>query len=475
MSARWLAGSALAMTLALPAAGRAQGAPPVPPTTGVSATTPAETPSELKVAPAAATDVIMVDPTEAAEQAAADLEASTTLTDEDAGALEAATPSQLLKFYGFGDVGYRHFFVPGDSPWFQFLNRRPSFFVGNLNLYLDAQLSERWRTLAEVRFTYLPHGSPDTSLASALATRQDNQVADYTDFSRSQAVGGIMLERATLEYNPFTFLTVSAGHWLTPYGVWNVDHGSPTIIGVAAPFIIGAELLPASQVGFLAQGTKPLFGDYDLGYALGVSNGRVDQVPFEDLDGNKAVTARLSLTFHGWGDATLGATMYRGRSTTGVNELFFVSGKPKSRLNVVEQYDEASYAADFRWVWRGVHVQTEWLVNERHYTARGRPRGRDGGLQPDKRNLGGYVLGGYRLPFFGIMPYAKFEYSAEPQLQSLGLAEQVTVLTAGLNLRPEPRVVFKVEYARGSFTGGGPQGFAGNTLQGLDMQAAWAF
>ncbi len=400
---------------------------------------------------------------------------STQLTDEDLGALEDANPQQLLKFYGFGDLGYRHFFERSDSPWFQLLNRKPSFFVGNLNLYFDAQLSAKWRALAEVRFTYLPHGAPDTTFSTPLATRRDQQVADYTDFSRDQTVGGIVLERATLEYAAFPFLTIKAGHWLTPYGIWNVDHGSPVIIGVTAPFIIGAKLFPPSQVGLLAQGSLPIHGDLELAYALGVSNGRVDKVPFEDLDGNKAITARAALVFHGLGEATLGGTLYTGRATQGVNEFYFVAGKPHSRLDVTQQFDELSVAADLSWEWQRFHFQTEGLLNDRRYTERGRPRSSKGALQPDTRNVGWYALLGYRTTFLGTMPYAKVEHSAEPELQSRGLAERVTLLTAGLNLRPEPRVVLKAEYSRARFTGAGTEGFTGSTLQGLDMQAAWAF
>jgi hypothetical protein len=397
------------------------------------------------------------------------------LEEDESGPLEGTSAGSPVKIYGFGDIGYRQLFVPKNSPWLLFLNREPSFFVGNLNLYFDAQLAKRWRALAEFRFTYLPQGAPDTSLSTNQVKRYDASYADYTDFSRSHSVGSIVIERATLDYSAFSWLTVSAGQWLTPYGIWNVDHGSPVIIGVSLPFVIGAQLLPKSQVGLLAQGSTTLTRDLELGYALGLSNGRTDEVPYEDLDNNKAVTARLSLTYRGLGDLTLGGTMYTGRATQGYNELYLVNGSPKSQLDVTAQYDEISYATDLKWEWRDFHLQTEWIVNDKRYTDRGRPTGPNGGLRPDKRNFGGYGLIGYRTPLFGIMPYVKAEYSPEPQSQSIGVADQVVLYTGGLNFRPEARVVFKAEYSYGYFPGADPKGFAGNSIKGLDMQAAWAF
>lgn len=412
-------------------------------------------------------------PAEVTTRAAAD--EPLTLDEDEAGALDSAAAGSPIKLYGFGDIGYRQLFVPQNSPWLLFLNRQPSFFVGNLNIYFDAQLAKRWRALAEVRFTYLPNGAPDTSLRTDTVNRTDTFVADYTDYSRNHPVGGIIIERATLEFSAFPWLNIAAGHWFTPYGIWNVDHGSPVIIGVAPPYIIGARLLPDSQVGLLAQGSGTLAPDFELSYALGLSNGRSDRIAYEDLDSNKAITARVALTYRGFGDLTLGATVYKGRATLGVNQLYITSDGPRSRLNVTEQFDELAYATDLKWVWHDLHFQTEWIMNDRRYTDRGRLPGPNGGLRPDKRDFGGYGLLGYRTPLFGIMPYFKAEYSPEPESEDVGVADKIALFTGGLNWRPEARVVLKAEYTYGYFPGADPKGFGGSSIKGLDMQAAWAF
>ena len=422
-------------------------------------------------------------PSEPSEPAgtAADDEAALAALTSDATADEAATEEgdpdapKPVQVYGFADITYRHLLIADDNPWLLFLNRHPSLFVGNLNLYLDAQLASRWRALFEVRFTYLPHGAHDIDLQTGNGSRESTTTGDYTDYSRGQSVGSIVIERAQVEWAVHERLTLKVGQWLTPYGIWNVDHGSPVIIGVSRPFILGAQLLPEHQVGLMADGSVPLGEQFQLGYMLSASNGRIDTVAYEDLDSNKALTARASLGYHGVGRLTLGATFYKGRHTSAVNQLFFDGNVPKSREQVRQQFDELSYAVDLLYRYEGLHLQSEWMVNDRRYTERGRPPGPNGGLRPDKRNWGGYGLLGYRTPFFTLMPYAKAEYSPEPQLQSIGIDDQIVILTFGINLRPLPAVVFKTEYFNGFFPDGDADSFAGYVIQGVDAQLAVSF
>jgi hypothetical protein len=207
-----------------------------------------------------------------------------------------------------------------------------------------------------------------------------------------------------------------------------------------------------------------------------ISNGRIDNAPaYEDLDSNKALTARAALTYHGTGKLTLGATFFTGRYTESVNQLVLIGTNPKSHARIDKQFDEVSYAFDLLWQYQGFHLQTEWIVNDRRFTDRGRTLGPNGGLRPDKRNWGGYGLIGYRTPWWTLMPYAKAEYSPEPQSQDIGVADQVVILNFGLNIRPLPNVVAKAEFAYGYFPNGDPKTFAGNSLQGIDLQLACSF
>ena len=398
--------------------------------------------------------------------------AAAELQDEQPGATDSLLSGESLKLYGFGDVGYRQMLVPKDSPWLVYLNRHPSLFVGHLNFYFDSQLAERWRALAEVRFTYLPQGGWRTS--DGVASHADTRKADYLDFTRDHPVGGLMIERAFIEYNAFSFLSVQAGQFLTPYGIWNVDHGSPVIIGVSPPYIVGARLLPDSQVGLLAHGKVGLVDDLELGYAVGLSNGRTDLIAYEDLDDNKAITGRLSLTYRGFGELTFGSTVYAGTTTDNTRAIYFEGSSPKSREDVHYQVEERSLALDLRLIKGDLQLQAEGIVNDRKFKEQGRPQ-LNAGLAPDRRNAGGYALVGYRTPLAGIMPYVKGEYSPDPSLQDIGVDDNVVLFTGGLNFRPVPRVVLKGEYTYGFFPNAKAGTFAENPIAGVDLQIAWAF
>src|SRR5262249_44391055 len=159
-------------------------------------------------------------------------------------------------------------------------------------------------------------------------------------------------------------LTLQAGQWLTPYGIWNVDHGSPVIIGVQQPYIVGAKLLPSTQVGVLAQGSFGVAEDTEVGYALGISNGRTDISAYQDLDANKAITARLSLTYRGLGALTIGSTGYTGENSDTLEGIYFEGSEPHSRELIKMREHERALAFDLRWDYSNLRFQAEAIMNE---------------------------------------------------------------------------------------------------------------
>jgi hypothetical protein len=449
--------AAPAPTTAVPAS-----APPAAAETAVAA--PAEPPPPAPIEPAA--------PPAAPEAAPADVEAGAAEAEaliEQLGS-ESGQEEYAVDIYGFIDFTYSHN-LGDQSPVAPF----NSFAVGNFNVYLASQLGDGFRSLAEVRFTYLPHGSAGSTATDFDGERTDTTVGDYTDLDRPIRWGGVVIERAWLEYEAHPLFIVRGGHWLSPYGIWNVDHGSPVIVGTRRPYIVGEGLIPTSQTGLEIYGTHG-FDELLLGYHLTLSNGRGPVDKYQDLNANKAVGGRLYARLDSsFGTVTLGLSGYRGDYTDSVSSFVFdPDGGASLSTTRLEDYDELSYAADLKWEYSGFWLQSEAIANEVAYEEGVRPAlqalpGADSGLVADYRRWGWYGLVGYRFDFLGIMPFFGTEYY-EPSGGSFIPSNHA--LFTGLNVRPTARVVLKVQHTYAWFPGADLDFGAYNFLA---TQAAWSF
>jgi hypothetical protein len=439
--------------------------PPAPAAAGPS-TGPASPPEAAPTAPFAEAAPTPPLP-EAAQTAAVDEAEAAALLDLSA---DMESESRAVDFYGFADFTYT-FDMGNDS------SAPSSFAVGNVNLYAQADLADGWRSLFEVRFMYLPHGTTPYNFDPASpAARTDTTVGDYSDIGHPVRWGGISIQRAWLEHQFHPALTIRGGHFLSPYGIWNVDHGSPVVIGVRRPYVIGEALLPQSQTGLQALGHLG-FGPAEFGYHLTLSNGRGPIDTHQDLDSNKAVGGRLygKLDSH-VGRFSLGVSGYRGKYTDSETAFSIADGEFAITTNVLNHYSELSFAADLKWEWEGALVQAEAVVNDIAYDEDHRPLdpavfGGPPGFAPDHQRRGVYGLAGYRTNFFNLMPFAGVEYY-DPGLRSV--FTPITVFWVGLNARPTPKVVLKVEYAyvHVSEVSGLPRSDA---VKFLETQAAWSF
>ena len=384
-----------------------------------------------------------------------------------------------LELYGFADFSYLQTLGKKTNILRQYVGAHPSFYVGHLNLYLASTLGENWRSLAEVRFTYSPLGDEDRQAADGTFPAPDTTAVDYAELQRTFSWGGIEIERAWIEYQPFDFLSIRGGEWLTPYGYWNDDHGSPTIITVHKPFPIGDTYFPEHQTGLIALG-KYFIGSAAIGYAATLSNGRGPYDAIRDLDNNKAVGGRVYLESSAFGNLTVGVDAYRGRYTASTKRYRVdnTGAQPTAVIyrTIDSAYDELSLGADVRWLWKGLHVQGEVMTNEAHYDDRYRPR--TVGFDPaptfaaDYRRVGGYLLVGYRTPWLNLMPYVMGEHSS---YTNSDLAPPAWAWSVGLNVRPTPNVILKAELALAHFEGMGSTGLGKDDLPYFGSQVAWAF
>lgn len=393
------------------------------------------------------------------------------------GLPEEALPSPdspSLDLYGFVDFTYTKNLDKSDVIYDKFPGYG-SFAVGNINLYAASNLSRNWRSLLEVRLLYLPHGADGPFSTNGSVARVDNNVGDYNDVQRPLRWGGIEIERVFLEYQATEWLAVQMGQWLTPYGIWNIDHGSPTVIPVRRPFVIGESLFPERQTGIEAHGAF-LSGTTTLGYHLSLSNGKGPVDEYLDLDSNSALGGRLYLRSTAVGTFTLGASTFYGKYTDRSKSYRPRAGVTPTVLEIVDpitvQYDELAFGADARWEHQGFLAQAEGIINQRNYVDPYR-RSDGGGIVADELNIGGYALLGYRTPFVGIMPYTMVEYY-NFALNTM-LPPAVTTST-GLNIQPQPSVVFKLQYQYvqlGNNTTSTE--LLRGTLHQVDAQAAWTF
>jgi hypothetical protein len=356
-----------------------------------------------------------------------------------------------LNVYGFADTSYWMLHWGHENA---LLADTSTFVSGNFALYLAKNFTRRARTLLEARFLFAPNGSTnaDGSVTNTVAQ-------DLGDFSRSVQWGGVVVERAYFEYELDPKLTIRAGHWLTPYGIWNIDHGSPTIIGVYRPYVIGEQLFPEHQTGIDLFG-HVYAGDYKLQYHATVSNGRSPTEAQHDTDAKPAFGGRLEVETP-W-DAKFGASFYAGRSES----------LPAILNGPTTAFDEVAVGGDAQWDRGGLHVQVEAAVRDRHYLAAKRAT-RGTGFVPDGRDFGMYALAGYRFDTrFNPMPYLEFEKDEPLDIQYYTNAYAIH---GGVNLRPAASFVLKVEAIGAWFKNDGVGLLAGEKALILTSQLAWVF
>jgi hypothetical protein len=390
--------------------------------------------------------------------------------------LQSTDPSNVekkLDIYGFSDFTYSGFAISKENRWNGYVNRYPGMGIGNLNVYLKGSLSERARSLVEIRFMYLPNGhsqiQPDGSVKYT-----DTKVLDPLELNRALKWGGIVIERAWVEYELHELATLRAGQFLTPYGIWNVDHGSPTIIGIRRPFVVTEAMLPEKQTGLELYGRRSLSNGL-LGYHLTVSNGRGLGEEYQDRDNNKAVGGRLFGTTMAFGELTAGVSFYTAKRT--LRKERWTLGADGGRVFVAtdaERSRELGLAADVKWRWENLLAQAELVSRRRSYDDNARARLTDyayPAFDPDNTRWGVYGLIGYRTPFAGIMPYLLFENATF----SNGDISQARGVHVGLNYRPEPALVLKAEVLHAWFPGALQKSFGVDNLTTYALQVAWVF
>jgi hypothetical protein len=404
-----------------------------------------------------------------------------TLDQEGAG--EDLDTNVPLAVYGFFDLSYVHLISADDTPGALIMPIVPSFLMSNINLYFFSQMTDSLSAILEFRFSYLPHGQ-QAGFETAIYFG-DTEVAHEGEFARvtTRVVdpfttqyfrqGGVAIERVHLTYSPFDWLQVIAGRFLTPYGIWNIDHGSPVVLPVRIPYMQIREMVPQAQTGLQIFGRLFMRDTWSFDYAVTLSNGRGSMDQVFDLDNNKGVGLRLRFNYAGEKVAlAFGGYGYYGTSTDNKQIITMQMNADMTldtenyarpmriKTETVDVYDEYVVSTDLLIEFFGVKLQSEYIWRYVDYQKAGMIGPSDVALKGGSpletyysaSFIGNdvYVLLAYELPLekwitpVRITPYFMYEHG-DPQDNTPQMAFDTFLF--GLNVKPSPYVVLKAEYS----------------------------
>jgi type II secretory pathway component PulJ len=170
----------------------------------------------------------------------------------------------LLRIRGFGDVDLR-----GDNyhPAGQ-LGDTTSFSLGELNLFVTSDISDRFHFLSEIVF----EAGPDNT---------------YGVIQGPGNEFGVDIERYLLTYSYSDYFNLSAGRYHTAIGYYNTafHHSTWLQTTTGRPLLFAFEdsggILPIHNVGVEAYGRIPS-GSLGLHYVAEIGNGRESRMPLEE-------------------------------------------------------------------------------------------------------------------------------------------------------------------------------------------------
>jgi hypothetical protein len=380
-------------------------------------------------------------------------------------AAENQTPAEVpnnlgkTRVFGFYDMSFGKQFTSSGGMGGTNMADKMTFMLSGLNVYLGNQITEKLKFLSELRFTYQPLGYE--TLTATGYSRTDTTVTDSSSL-QTYRLGGVSIERVQTTYVFSDYLGVTAGSFLTPYGIWNVDHGTPVLIMCRAPGAQIMEFVPSKQLGIQIFGKVFFAKNFTFDYAGTISNGRGPMDTVYDLDNNKGIGLRWKLSYEKDDfSAAIGQYGYTGKYTD-------VTKSQDMKMNTVvtptNQYTEYDLANDLLIKFHGLRLQSEAVFKEVKYAV---PPASVQGYSASYLAHTVYGLLAYELPesWTGgkvrIMPYIYEEWINTSDISTMGT---LRVNVAGINIRPYTNLVLKLEYLK-----------VGSDLQSLTSQLAVTF
>lgn len=445
--------------------------PAAPPTTPEQAVTPAPTPepvAEVETAPPSAGAPAPAAP--AAETNSPALGAEVEALKAQVAALKAKqeeaemnallteepveVEEPMFKVYGFMDMGIQGTWVNKKALVAALFDTNAiTFATGNINLYFDFNPHPDWRALAEIRFTGAPHGNIESfgGITGTPFERTNTQQYDPNGTVINAPVWGgySVIERAYIEWNRYQQFQLLVGHFFTPFGIWNVDHGQPTLISLALPQFIQQTFMPLRQTGVQALGSF-FAGDWEIAYRAWLTNGRTEE-NWLDYTNDKAFGGRVFVRNESGKVRTqIGASYHHGKVE---NKVVDITGAPPFTEDVefnaysTMAYHEDIFGLDLSMDIVDTRIRLEGISQLRRYEEGKRPTNGvemsvPGTEQPDGWRQSAYLIVAQQLPWWGLEPYLY----GEVMRQDWAIAgDGLALASVGLNIHFTPQAMLKTQ------------------------------
>jgi hypothetical protein len=349
-----------------------------------------------------------------------------------------------FRLFGFIDMGLQRLWSKRDDPITP--TQKTTFVLGNINLYFDFRPVESWSSLVEVRLTSYPRGSesPGIPALGVPYERTSTTVFDPGNGPGSDTVswGSIILERAYIQWRKLDWLGVRVGQFLTPYGIWNVDHGTPTLITMYRPKAQVNEIWPTTQLGVNAFGTlrSVLPAPWLLEWNAYVSNGRTPG-PVDPTDA-KMVGGRFAASTTRPHPMTFGVSFLLGEYSDQAHNFDIVTEEASrpERIAYVEQGGALDASVDLG----RLRLRSELTFRRLEYDEGKREESwLPNVYQANRLEWDVYGLAAYRVPGTPFEPYGYVEAYHWPTL----LGDGQVAFSAGLNTYITPSIQLKLQYS----------------------------
>jgi hypothetical protein len=365
---------------------------------------------------------------------------------------EAETFGKRFEIYGFMDMGFQRVWSGAraasagtGSP------RALTFVLGNVNLYFDATPLSGWRGMTEVRLTNYPNGFVTRTAVPALGVQEQRTSTSVFDVNAPDPGwsevkwGGVVLEQSWIQGTLNDWFSARVGYFLTPFGIWNIDHGTPTLIALSRPQFTRGRFYPDHQLGLQALG-QVSEGSWTFSYVGYVSNGKTKGEV--DVTDDKAFGGRLSAATTRPFPFAVGFAGYTGRYSEQIGEVDASNTlvvRPKETI----AYRQWDLGADVSLDVGEFRLRSEAAVERIDYEEGKRELvyGIPGTAWPNRTSWAFYLLGAYRLPWLGLEPYLAFELYRYPT----PLSEAAVIPGAGLNVHFSTEVQLKAQFADAHF------------------------